>query len=389
MDYADIAAYPESRVGTTIRHLFSDPQFKALLEKARELPRLFNKESLSSFFRWVRTFSSVAELQTLMLRLIAFNLRTTSDGLSYTGGEHLHRSAAHLFLSNHRSTALDTSYMNYVLYRSGLPTAYSAAGDNLMKTAWIQHLIRLNKGFVVKRNVEGINEKLQEARRLSTYVHDLLTGGSSVWIAHRGGRAKNGDDSTDSAVLKMLTMNNTYDGFDAWTKAVHITPMTISWEQLPQDEALAREVSGELEQTSGHRDLANILGEINGWKGRIHLAFGNRVFGSRRAEVVQTLDHQIQTNFRLWDANWLAYVRTTQLDAADRSLILGRIDVSRAERILDRTSALSETARAAFLSMYAQPVRNALKWTPRVQELMDDQHARFSDAVSVVEPSSR
>ncbi|WP_455383676.1 1-acyl-sn-glycerol-3-phosphate acyltransferase [Salinispira pacifica] len=387
MSYGDIAAYSESRLGSVIRRLYSDPQFQAVLRKAWGLPRLFHKDNLASVFHWVKTFSSIDEFQAMMFRLINFNLRTTSDGLSVTHTERLTDGAGRLFLSNHRSTVLDTSYLNYVLAQIGFPTVYSAAGDNLMKTAWVQHLIRLNKGFVVKRRVEGVREKLAEAHRLSNYISDLLDEGNSVWIAHRGGRAKNGDDRTDSSVLKMLSMHNGFGSFREWSSRVLIQPMTISWEQLPQDEVLAAEVAGELEPTTMHRDLMNIIGEINGWKGRVHIAFGEQVTGDSRADVVAALDRQIQTNTRLWDANWLAYVRTRDLSQADRMTILAHVDLPRGERVLGRARRLPPKSRDAFLSMYARPVENALAHAGSLGALLEDQRARFQDAQVISEPA--
>ncbi len=387
MGYGDIAAYPESRLGAIIRRLYSDPQFQAVLKKAWGLPRLFHKDNLASVFHWVKTFSSIDEFQAMMFRLVSFNLRTTSDGLTITGRENLQAGQPHLFLSNHRSTVLDTSYLNFLLARTGFPTVYSAAGDNLMKTAWIQHLIRLNKGFVVKRRVEGIREKLEEARRLSTYISDLLGVGNSVWIAHRGGRAKNGDDRTDSSVLKMLSMNRTFEGFGSWSSRTIIQPMTISWEQLPQDEVLACEVAGELEPTTMHRDLMNIIGEINGWKGRVHIAFGDRVSGNSRSEIVSGLDREIQQNYRLWDANWLAFVRTHDLSRRDRITALAHIDLSRGERVIERARMLSPKTGRAFLDMYAKPVENALCHAGSIEALISDQESRFLSSRLISEPS--
>jgi hypothetical protein len=372
-------------VAATIRRLYSDPQFKAILEKARELPRLFHKENLASLFHWVKTFSSIEEFQGMMFHLINFNLRTTSDGLTATGLESIHEHTSRLFLSNHRSTTLDTAYLNYLLALQGHETIYSAAGDNLMKTAWIQHLIRLNKGFIVKRTVPGIEEKLAEARRLSSYILELLHGGNSVWIAHRGGRAKNGDDRTDSSVLKMLTMNHAFHSFGEWSTKVNIQPMTISWEQLPQDEVLAREVAGELESSTVHRDLMNILGEIKIWKGRVHIAFGRRVSGENRREIVQSLDREIQSNYRLWDANWLAFVRTNSVSQADRAMILSLVDLERAERVLSRVSEMTSATGNAFLAMYARPVVNALAHAGTVQSLIEDQAVRFAAPVQISE----
>ena len=67
--------------------------------------------------------------------------------------------------------------------------------------------MRLNKSFVVKRSFANNREKLRELQKLSGYIRQSLDEGVSIWIAQREGRAKDGVDETDTAVLKMLALN--------------------------------------------------------------------------------------------------------------------------------------------------------------------------------------
>lgn len=385
MNYSDIAAYPEGRLSSIIRRLYSDPQFRTLLAKATVLPWLYRKNDLDGVIQSAGNLKSVSDFQRFLLRLIRFNIKSTTDGLTCSGTARLFDPRSKLFLSNHRSIALDSVFLNYLLMQRDLPTVYSAAGDNLMQVPWIQHFIRLNKGFIVKRKVDDAQTKLSEAHRLSRYIHSLLDDGNDVWIAHRGGRAKDGDDATDSAVFSMLRMGTPFHTFEKLSEKLNIVPMSISWEQVPQDEILAAELAGDGTPSSARRDLANIIGEISNWKGRVHIAFGPPIVAERRRELVEALDREIQTNFRLWDANWLAYVADGHLDPDIEKRILDRIDFDRAVRVLHRADALPEKVRSILIRTYSNPVRNAVGWLGSVDAVFEDQEKKFA----LAEPAER
>ncbi|HAF94154.1 MAG TPA: glycerol acyltransferase, partial [Pseudomonas sp.] len=75
-------------------------------------------------------------------------------------------------------------------------------------------LMRLNKSFIVRRSISGRREKLAAYQVLSAYInHSIRQDGESVWIAQAEGRAKDGDDRTDSAILKMLHMSRKDEPF--------------------------------------------------------------------------------------------------------------------------------------------------------------------------------
>ena len=54
----------------------------------------------------------------------------------------------------------------------------------------------------MKRGISNGRERLKELKRLSGYIRQTIQTGSSVWLAQREGRAKDGIDATDTAVLK-------------------------------------------------------------------------------------------------------------------------------------------------------------------------------------------
>lgn len=89
-------------------------------------------------------------------------------------------------MSNHRDIVLDASLLNLLLILNGFDTSEIAIGNNLLIYDWISDLVRLNKSFIVKRDV-GMRQMLDAARQLSGYIHFIITQKhESVWIAPTG-----------------------------------------------------------------------------------------------------------------------------------------------------------------------------------------------------------
>src|SRR5690606_28060816 len=118
-------------------------------------------------------------------------------------------------------------------------------GDNLLKRPFLTSLMKLNKSFIVKRSVQG-RDKLAASKQLSAYVLHCIRTGQNVWLAQREGRAKDGVDKTEAAIIKMLHMA----GRDEEPKAtlqqavneLNIVPVAISYEFDPCGGAKATEL---------------------------------------------------------------------------------------------------------------------------------------------------
>ena len=72
-------------------------------------------------------------------------------------------------------------------------------------------------------------------KRLSSYIQESLTiDKSSVWIAQAEGRAKNGKDLTDTALLKMLSLAKAKgEQFSEFIQKLNVIPVAISYEYDP------------------------------------------------------------------------------------------------------------------------------------------------------------
>ena len=108
------------------------------------------------------------------------------------------------FVSNHRDIVLDSAFLSLLLLQHGFPTTVEIAiGDNLLVYPWIKKLVRINKSFIVQRSV-GMRQMLESSARLSRYMHFAINEKKeNIWIAQRQGRAKDSDDRTQPAILKI------------------------------------------------------------------------------------------------------------------------------------------------------------------------------------------
>ncbi len=235
-------------------------------------------------------------------------LRNSTSALTVSGLDELDVSKPCLFVSNHRDIALDPAFVNWALHINGQDTVRIAVGDNLLKEKWIADLIRLNKCFVVQRTVEGRREKLAAAKLLSEYIaHSLLVDKQHLWIAQREGRAKDGIDTTNPAIISMLTLHKPKTmEFSEYVNQLRIVPVSISYEFDPCDVSKAKELS-QAETEAGYKkpdneDMRSIVRGITGQKGKVHLHFGHladKTFLNTN-ELAQYISAQILDGFRIF-----------------------------------------------------------------------------------------
>lgn len=174
------------------------------------------------------------------------------------------------FLTNHRDIILDASWLSLLLRCRYFIRPYMGIGNNLFAKKWIEHLVRFNRCFVVKRGA-GAHAQLENAKQLSAYIRHLRGRHKSIWLAQREGRAKDSNDLTQVSVLHMLTMNND-DIFEA-VKALNICPVSITYEYDPCDYLKAREMQLKRDNPKWRKrakdDVESMVTGIRGEKGRV------------------------------------------------------------------------------------------------------------------------
>ena len=308
-----------------------------------------------------RRLSTVEDLQNLIAPNLARMIKKTSR-FSVSGVDMLDFGKPRVFLSNHRDIVMDPAYANYALHRTGAKTLAVAIGDNLLSKPWVADLMRLNKSFVVKRNVNGPRALLAATKCLAGYIRNAVShDGQPVWIAHREGRAKDGRDVTEPAVIKMLTLSRDRgESPETVLSELGIVPLIISYELDPCDALKAAELTaGEGYVKAEFEDVASIAKGITGDKGCVHLHFGEPLeSGLDVSAVVAAIDEQMVRHYRLYPTNVWAWERLSGKAIPDH-LDIHPGSISR-QSFDTRIAAVPEAHRQRLLTMYANPVSRVL-----------------------------
>ena len=198
-EFDDIRPFYDSEFHDKMKVLVTEPGFE---HAVRYVLRDINYEL---FCQELLTIDNKKDFQLLVMRSFLEGLtQKTTKGLTGNNLDVLDKAKSYTFMSNHRDIVLDASLLNLLLIRNGIKTSEIAIGNNLLIYDWISDLVRLNKSFIVKRDV-GVRQMLDAARQLSGYIHFAITKkNESVWIAQREGRSKDSDDRTQESLIKML-----------------------------------------------------------------------------------------------------------------------------------------------------------------------------------------
>ena len=319
-EFDDIRPYNDSEVPAVIARLIADPEFIDLLLSrkvpvlAKICPWLLRPLLRRSLSKAAVDINSVDDLQRYITGSLKALIERTTDGYSVSGLENLDPNKAYLFLSNHRDIALDPAMVNLALSDAGMATVRIAIGDNLLRKPFASDLMRVNRSFIVKRSITGRRDKLEALKKLSRYIrHSISSDGVSVWIAQREGRAKDGHDRTETALLKMLALSKDKEtSFAQATAEINLVPVAISYEYDPCDIDKGRELyakeQGEEYVKQEFEDLDTIQKGFVGYKGRIHLAFGDPIADQyeNADSLAEAIDHQVYTNYKLFPSNIVA-----------------------------------------------------------------------------------
>ncbi len=226
------------------------------------------------------------------------------------------------FISNHRDIVLDSALLDKLLIDAGFNTTCEIAiGDNLLKLPWVKDLVRVNKSFIVERAL-SMREMLMASKRLSEYMHFVIAEkNDNIWIAQREGRAKDSNDRTQEAILKMMVMGGDGSIIDR-LKQLHLVPIAISYEYDPCDYLKAAELQARRDNPSWQKgpmdDVTSMQTGIMGYKGYIHYQCADCIdsyLDTIPADTPKTelfrliadhIDRQIFAGYRLYPNNYVA-----------------------------------------------------------------------------------
>ena len=371
--YDDIRPFNDDEIASVVERLVNDNEFITAIAHF-QFPRLIKHFSWVIFpmirmalRRKCRNITSVSEIQHEVIAYMQKMIANTTTQVTFNGTEKLDKDKNYLFISNHRDIAMDPAFLNWALHHHGFDTVRIAIGDNLLKKPFVSDLMRLNKSFIVKRSVKGVREMMAAFKSLSGYIaHSIQTEQQSIWIAQKEGRAKDGNDQTDPAILKMMYMHGKGQkiSFPEYMKSLNIVPVTISYEYDPNDAAKANELcqlatAGEYNKAE-FEDIDSIVQGINGFKGHVNITFGDVIVDdiADANELAERIDQTIDTNYYLHATNLLAaeqlYATAAYKQAASS------VSAEQRAKFAAHLQAIPDSLHATVLAGYAKSVEKQL-----------------------------
>jgi|TARA_B110001454_G_scaffold94357_1_gene89750 glycerol-3-phosphate O-acyltransferase len=370
--FAEIRPYNDDEIRPVLDKLIANTEFLDGVASfyaprlSRFFPGFTQNAARSKLEKQLKDVSTVSAMQDVIAQYMDKIIEDTTTSLTHSGMENLKEGRAYLFMCNHRDITMDPAIVSYMLYQAGYETLQVAIGDNLLKKPFVSDLMRLNKSFIVKRSLKG-RELLQALTLLSQYIHRCIQNRNNVWIAQREGRAKDGIDKTDPALLKMLAISQRKLPLSESLADLHIIPVAMSYEYDACDVLKAEEL-WELESTGSFTkteksDIQSIVTGMIGFKGDVHVAFGTELelSSDKPEKIAAEVDRQILQNYKLRDINFLALERLRQngmIPLHQLSKEIDGIEIKKRSRKLfeKRLKSIDAKLHKQLLFSYANPV---------------------------------
>ncbi|MGQ1948161.1 1-acyl-sn-glycerol-3-phosphate acyltransferase [Geofilum sp. OHC36d9] len=373
LDFESIRPYEDHEIQTVFNRLKKEQSFMNLLGF------LYPGQPADEFMNRLMTMTSIQQFQEEVISAYVKKvLENTTRGVTTNGLEKLDPKESYLFISNHRDIVLDPAILNVLMVENGFNTTEIAIGDNLLIFPWITDLVKLNRTFIVKRNLP-IKQMMESSRTLSAYIrHTITQKHRSIWIAQREGRSKDGNDRTQISLLKMLNISGT-NAISENFKELKLVPVSISYECDPCDYLKAKEfydkkVNPDYAKTQ-EDDLKHMATGLRGRKGHIHFSFGEplideisaidalTVKNDQFSALAGIIDKHVHANYKLWPANFIAWDLLNGIPKYKEQYTEN--DKTAFETYLKdhlaRTKGDREFIYHSLLEMYANPVTNKLE----------------------------
>lgn len=373
-DLENIQPYNDEEVVEALRKLARHPALPVISKY------VFPEFPVSTLKEMLMDIKGVDDFQfSIVSKAVSVVVGRSSSGFTYDGVDNLRKVGGNgkfLAVSNHRDIVLDPALTQWMLMLNNIPLTEICVGSNLLSNRVVETLLRSNRMITVIRGISA-REVYLSSQILSKFIRsEIASGKSSVWIAQREGRTKNGLDVTEQGLLKMFDMSGTGTFKDNF-KELRIVPMSISYEYEPCDFRKAREIL--IKQTTGeyhkkeNEDMHSILTGIRQWKGSIHLSVGEPLSeqeidaaswydkNDRYQAIRRILDKRIISGYKLWKTNYMGYdlmtggKRFAGSKYTDEDIQEFRKytehKLSKAERRLDK-----DRLREVFWHIYGNPV---------------------------------
>lgn len=370
-EFEDIRPYNDSEFLPAMQRIVQHPAFEPLA--AFVYPQMQAQEVRDKML----SYGNIHDFQhTVMLDALHRVIQTSMTSYTYSGEQNIDPSSSYIFVSNHRDIVLDTFLLQQIVHNIGMDSTHITFGANLMSDPWIVDIGKINKMFKVVRG--GTPKQFyREMSLVSRYIRHIVTNmNQCVWIAQRNGRTKNGIDTTEVSLIKMLAMSGSSRSAVQNLADVRIVPVAVSYEWEPCDELKARELSlntdGSYRKQPGE-DMHSVIHGLTQQKGNVHLSICKPVTADDLAHAnldgakddiyqyaSQLIDRRIHENYRLTPNNYIAHDLRSHSDRySDHYTEQQREQFL--QRLLRFRQSLSENpagpdAEKIFIDIYANPI---------------------------------
>mgnify|MGYP005840983453 CR=1 FL=1 len=370
--FEDIRPYVDEELPEVLKRLTKDPGFIYMLKKVK------SEDEINAEFAQLKNVHSIEQFQQQHIAPYVRNIaKLTIDELTYDGIETIDPKKSFLFLGNHRDIILDSALLNSIFSQNDIPISEIGLGDNLLIFDWIKDLVKLNRGFIVKRSLKG-RQMLEASMVLSEYIYrNIDENRRSVWLAQRPGRTKDGHDITHPGLVKMLMLNDRKNP-EKVLNALNICPVCISYQNEPCEESKIL-ASYHAEQNipyekTAEEDLKSMGRGLLYKKGRVHIHvsspvdFTGKLSGKNlgdneiTAQAAKVIDNQLYQGYKLFSKNYAAY---DLLNKSDKYLKVGKYNSEHRlkieqeiERIANELGKEKQVIKHIYTKMYASPVAN-------------------------------
>lgn len=366
--FAAIRSYKDHEVSDVINSLLNDDRVTSSFLQLI-FPKAYAFIPFKNFFvrRFLsyklRSIDNIESYQKIFENLVEKVINQSISSFTCNGLEKLDKNHRYLFISNHRDITLDSALLNYALYKAGHKTFNIAVGDNLMNAKWVADLMRLNKSFIIQRSGDTKKDIYKGLSLASEYIHELINSNESVWIAQKQGRAKDGIDSTDPALLKMIYLHKRKEfSISEYFNELKVVPVAVSYEFDPNDINKAIECAktnqGIEYIKSSDEDIKSIAKGIADIKGDVSINIGSPLeFLSDDAdEIANLISQAIRGLYYPHATNYVALMKS-QDKILDHSFSNKQLEDAM-NYLEKRCSSLTQLEKAELLSQYYQCLVN-------------------------------
>lgn len=373
--FKDIRPYSDSEVASVLQSLASNPsvlkafiglQFPSMLSKMPFI-EFFAKQKLNSY---LTTINTIDDYQMIFKNLMEKVIEKSISSFQVNGLDCINKDDNYLYISNHRDISLDAALLAFHLHQSGFRTFNIAVGNNLMEESWASDLFRLNKSFIIQRAGGTKKEIYSNLSLASQFIqYSIFENNTSVWIAQKQGRAKDGMDNTDPALLKMIHLSTRKSQSAAsYFNSLKVVPVSISYEYDPNDQLKAKEL--DVLQTKKQyakkkdEDLKSIADGITGKKGNVIINLTkpmNFAEDDNYQSISEKITSSIISSYKLQATNFAA-CKLLKIDLKQDAY--SAEEIAHAEKKLEaRCQFLGTGARSKLLEQYANPAIRQMQIT--------------------------